>query len=97
MYCLMRKRFLLLPMGMEVVARYAFKYGTLVVTSPAMEGVVFYLTPEQLTLSIWKLVKFGMLKLLFKWPWRYLSRWLKLSDFQDEKLKVHAPKPKFTY
>jgi hypothetical protein len=86
----------LLPLGMDVVTRFGFIYGTFAATSPEMEGVFLYLTPEQLPITTWKMIRSGMLKLIFKWPWKYCSRWLKLLDFQDAKLKVHAPKH-FTY
>jgi hypothetical protein len=90
------KRKKLLPFFMKTIIRYALKYGTLVATSPDIEGAVFYLTPDQLPISTWKMIKSGALKTLLKWPWKCSSRFMKITNFQDEKLNIHAPQP-FTY
>jgi len=87
------KRARLLPHLFRVELRHGIRYGEVYATSPRMEGIAIWLPSEALEMSLWTMVRYGGLALIFRMSWRLLWRLKKEQDFVVELHRRLAPFP----
>ncbi len=88
-----KKRVSTLRTLFEVEATYAWKYGTIHVTSDQLEGVMYCLPSTAMFFSNWRMIKSGALKIPLKMGLGFVKRQGVISNVHNEMRAKHANFP----
>ena len=70
---------------------YGVLYGEVYATSPNLEGVAIWLPSETADMTLWRLIRVGMLFLFFRLGAGFISRGLRIADFLSSVQQRYAP------
>ena len=70
---------------------YGVLYGEVYATSPNLEGITILLPSETADMTLWRLVRVGMLFLFFRLGAGFISRGLRIADFLSSVQQRYAP------
>lgn len=75
----------------EKGVRYGVLYGEVYATSPNLEGVAIWLPSETADMTLWRLIRVGMLFLFFRLGGGFIVRGLRIADFLSSVQQHYAP------
>lgn len=70
---------------------YGILYGEVYATSPNLEGVTILLPSETADMTLWRLIRVGILFLFFRLGGGFITRGLRIADFLSSVQQRYAP------